>query len=80
MPSRFELSASTADPGSALVQNIEIDPESFAVNGLYSWHQIHSGVNGTFSVNTSMDGGVAARVAGWAKEEDPWVHIYSQFE
>ena len=63
-----------------MVQNIEIDRQSFAVNGLYSWHQIHSGVNGTFSVNTSMDGEVAARVAGWAKEEDPWVHIYSQFE
>ena len=62
------------------VQNIEIDRQSFAVNGLYSWHQIHSGVNGTFSVNTSMDGEVAARVAGWAKEQDPWVHIYSQFE
>ena len=80
MPSQFELSASTANHESAVVQNIEIDRESFAVNGLYSWHQIHSGVNGTFRVNTSMDCEVAARVAGWAKEEDPWVHIYSQIE
>ena len=60
--------------------NVKLDTRTFGVKGKYTWRQIHTGSNGTFVLNSTVDNDVAARVAQWAKEKDPWVHIYTQFD
>jgi hypothetical protein len=59
--------------------NIAMNTTTFELPTVYSWIPINHGHNATLLLSTQNDSD-AARVAGWAKEAAPWVHIYASFD
>ena len=60
--------------------NIEMNASSFELPTVYNWLPIKHGYNATLMLSTQNDSNIAARVAGWAKEGAPWIHIYAAFD